>query len=396
MNSLWKRLWTEINLDNLIYNFNCIKKNISKNTLTCCVVKANAYGHHAPRVAQALQAAGADWFAVSNIEEALQLRNEGVSLPIVILGYTPVDCVAILAMNNISQCVYSLDYAKMLSRQAKEQNCSVKIHIKVDTGMGRIGFQCDDIAKATEEISSACALEGLISEGIFTHFAVSDCGEDGKEFSHAQYKQFCKLISCLERKGLHFLLKHNANSAAVLDYPEFQMDMVRVGIILYGLLPSHSTIEKLPLKPVMSLKTIISHVKTVKKGTTISYGCDFVADREMTVATVPMGYADGFFRSNGKNDVCLLVHGQRAKIIGRICMDQLMLDVSGIENVNIGDEVTVFGDELLLNTVDDFAAKNGTINYEIICSVGKRVPRVFIKDSKVDGIHLGVLDTTVN
>ena len=396
MNSLWKRIWTEINLDNLIYNFNSIKSNISSDTLMCCVVKANAYGHHAPRVAQALEAAGADWFAVSNIEEAVQLRNEGISHPIVILGYTPVECANILAAYDISQCVYSLEYAKQLSLHCQKNKCSVKIHIKVDTGMGRIGFQCDDVMTATDEIALACSFEGLTSEGIFTHFAVSDCGENGRDFSNLQHEKFCELIECLDAKGIHFSLKHCSNSAAVLDYPELQMNMVRVGIILYGLLPSHNTCRIIPLKPVMSLKTIISHIKTVNKGATISYGCDFIADREMTVATVPMGYADGFFRSSGNNAVDLLVHGQKARIIGRICMDQLMLDVSGIENVAIGDEVTVFGDESFINTVDDLALKNGTINYEIICSVGKRVPRVFIKNSTVDSVHLGVLDTTVN
>ena len=396
MNNFWKRLWTEINLDNLIYNFKSVKSCLLSDTKICCVVKANAYGHHAPRVARALAEAGADWFAVSNIEEALQLRNEGIELPIIILGYTPVECAPVLAQHDVSQCVYSNEYASELSAHAVNSGCVVKVHIKVDTGMGRIGYQCDDNMSVVEDIATSCMLEGILPEGIFTHFAVSDCGESGMEFTHTQYKKFRETVDALEKKGITFQYKHCANSAAALDYPEFQMDMVRLGIILYGLMPSYKTNYIPELKPVMSLKTVVSHVKTVKAGATISYGSDFVAPHRMCIATVPMGYADGFWRSNGRNSTALLVRGKKAPIVGRICMDQLMLDVSNIDGVTMGDEVTVFGDEGLVNTVDDLARANGTINYEIICSVGKRVPRVFIKNSKVDGIHLGVLDTTVN
>ena len=396
MNNFWKRLWTEINLDNLIHNFKCVRSCLSADSKVCCVVKANAYGHHAPRVSRALADAGADWFAVSNIEEALQLRNEGIRQPIVILGYTPAECAPVLSQNDISQCVYSLEYATELSECALARGCAVKAHIKVDTGMGRIGYQYSEDMSAVEEIAASCALGGIIPEGIFTHFAVSDCGEKGKDFTYSQYRKFCDIVEALQNIGITFEYKHCSNSAAAIDYPEFRMNMVRLGIILYGLMPSQTTKSVLDLKPVMSLKTVISHVKTVRTGATISYGSDFVADRAMRIATVPMGYADGFWRSNGKNSTALLVRGKKAPIVGRICMDQLMLDVSDIDGVEMGDEVTVFGDAELVNTVDELARNNGTINYEIICSVGKRVPRVFIKDSKVDGIHLGMLDTTVN
>lgn len=396
MKSFWKRIWTEINLDNLIYNFKIIKSHLADNTLVCCVVKANAYGHNAPRVAHALSEAGADWFAVSNIEEALELRNEGIEQPILILGYTPPECADILSLNNISQCVYSSEYAMRLSACAIATNCSVKIHIKLDTGMGRIGFQWDDTLSSVDEIIASCHEDGLLCEGIFTHFAMSDCGEKGRDLTKKQYHRFIQIVSALEENGIVFKYKHCSNSAAAVDYTEYHMNMVRVGIVLYGLMPSHSISYVPALKPVMSLKTVVSHVKKIKKGTTISYGCDFIADREMTIATVPMGYADGFWRSNAKSDISLLIRGQKAPIVGRICMDQLMVDVSEIDGVSLGDEVTVFGDDDLINTVDDLALANDTINYEIICSVGKRVPRVFIKDSKVDSVHLGILDTTLN
>lgn len=395
MKGFWKRLWTEINLDNLIFNFNSVRASLPCDTRICCVVKANAYGHYAPRVATELEKAGADWFAVSNIEEAMELRNAGITRPVLILGYTPAECAPILAENSISQCVYSLEYARALAAAAVADGKAVSAHIKLDTGMGRIGFQYSKDG-ILDDIINACALEGINAEGIFTHFAISDCGASGDAFTCGQYEQFINVCNALKARGLAFEYRHCANSAAALDYAEYGLNMARVGIALYGLLPS-SRIRNVPtLKPVMSLKTVVSHVKTVEKGATVSYGCEFVADRQMTVATVPMGYADGFSRSNREGGVKLLVHGEKAGIIGRICMDQMMLDVTHIDNVKMGDEVTVFGDEELMLTADDVAAANHTINYEVICSVGKRVPRVFIKNGVVDGVHLGLLDTTLN
>ncbi|MBE6535168.1 MAG: alanine racemase [Ruminococcaceae bacterium] len=395
MNSYWKRLWTEISLDNLVYNFNTLKSSLPNDTAICCVVKANAYGHHAPRIAKTLEREGADCFAVSNIEEALQLRLEGIRTPILILGYTPTDCAGVLAKNDITQCVYSYDYATELARYATEAGARVRVHVKIDTGMGRIGFNCvDDIDASVEEISKICALDSLEYEGIFTHFAVSDTGDKGKAFTEAQYEKFINVTEALSEKGINFKYKHCANSAATLDYPHFGMNMVRLGIVLYGLLPSDQITNTPFLKPVMSLKTVVSHVKYIDAGSTVSYGCDFIAKKRMKVATVPMGYADGFWRSNKK--MPLTINGVHVPIIGRICMDQLMIDVSDVANVNIGDEVTVFGYGIGVNNVDDFAAANNTINYEIICSVGKRVPRVFIENGEVVGIHLGMLDSEIN
>ncbi len=394
MNSFWKRLWTEINLDNLIYNFESVKSHVSDETKICCVVKANAYGHHAPRVAKCLEEAGADYFAVSNIEEAIQLRDAGINAPILILGYTPVECAKDLAEYDISQCVYSYEYAREISQFAREFNCEIKIHIKIDTGMGRIGFQYDKNLSVCSEISDVCKMSGLIPEGIFTHFSVSDMGECGVEVTNSQYEKFLKIVNALEQADIVFKYKHCANSAATMDYPDYGLNMVRVGIVLYGLLPSDRLINVLNLKSVMSLKTVVSHVKVVNVGDTISYGGDFVADKQMKIATVPMGYADGFWRSNARADLPVMIKGKPARIVGRICMDQLMLDVTDILDVNMGDEVTVFGEGAY--SVDDFAKANGTINYEIVCSVGRRVPRVFIQNGKRDGIHLGVLDMTIN
>ncbi len=393
MNDFWKRLWTEINLDNLIFNYKALREALAPSTKICCVVKANAYGHHAPKVAQCLEEAGADFFAVSNIEEAIQLRDCGIEAPVLILGYTPVECARVLADNNISQCVYSTEYAKGLSECAQKAACCVDIHIKIDTGMGRIGFRVDD--RSTEaDVLSACKLPFLNPVGIFTHFAVSDVGEAGKEFTLEQYKKFSGLVGRLKEKGTSFHYVHCANSAAAMDYPELGLDMVRAGIILYGLLPSDCTKNALPLKKVMSLKTVVSHIKEIDTGDTVSYGCTFTASKRTKIATVPMGYADGFWRSNGKSSPPMLLRGKQAPIVGRICMDQLMLDVTEIDSVQMGDEVTVFGTQEG-NTVDEFASANGTINYEIVCAVGRRVPRVFIKDGKVDSIHLGVLDKTI-
>lgn len=397
MNGLWKRLWAEINLDNLVYNFNTVRSHLSPNTKICCVIKANAYGHHAPKIAEILEQAGANMFAVSNIEEALQLRNTGVKIPILILGYTPVECASFLARNDIAQCVYSFEYAKALSDQLRKNGDSVAAHIKIDTGMGRLGFQYDKQLTAVSQIIETSCLDGIKIEGAFTHFAVSDNGEQGKEFTFDQYKKFKEITDALERNGMCFKYKHCSNSAATVVYPELGMDMVRAGLILYGLTPSDEVgYCDSAFKPVMSLKSVVSHVKEIDIGDTVSYGCDFVADKKMKIATVPMGYADGFGRANAKNDVLLTVRGQKAPIVGRICMDQLMLDVTHISGVTLGDEVTIFGNEENCNSVDDIAYANDTINYEVVCSVGKRVPRVFIQNGKTNGIHLGLLDTSVN
>ncbi len=382
-----RRTWAEIDLDKAEHNFSLIKNAVNENTKICCVVKANGYGHSAVNLSKLYEALGADFLAVSNIEEALQLRNGGIKLPILILGYTPEECAELLSDNNISQCVYSSDYANRLSSCAKAKGKTVKVHIKLDTGMGRIGFKCD--GNEIEEIYNASKLGGLAFEGIFTHFAVADESEKGKEYTKKQFESFMHTVNELEKRGVTFLIRHLANSAAIFDYPEFGLDMVRAGIVLYGLKPSDE-VKKLPeLKPVMTVKSIISHIKTLNKGESVSYGRVFTAEKETKVATVPIGYADGFLRGNFKAPYSLMLNGKRVPIIGRVCMDQLMLDVTDV-NCAVGDEVTVFGGHMGV-TADDIARINGTINYEIVCAVGERVPRAFIRNGKIiswrDGIY---------
>ena len=369
MNTFWKRTWAEINLDNLVYNFNTVKSTVANTTKVCCVIKADAYGHHAPTVAKTLENAGADWFAVSNIEEALQLRKSGITLPILILGYTPVECAAILADNNISQCIYSYDYATEMSKAAIKLNSKIKIHIKIDTGMGRLGFQCDEAGNYRDEIQKTCELDSLIPEGIFTHFTSADEGESGKEFTENQYKKFSNTIDLLKKRGICFEYKHCANSAATIDHTKYHMNMVRAGIVLYGLSPSDQVLSPLKFKPVMSLKTIVSHIKEVDEGATLSYGRTFVAKKKTKIATVPLGYADGFLRASGRNGFQLSVRGQLVSIAGLICMDQLMLDLTDTP-AEVGDAVLFF------ENIKTCAAALGTIPYELFTGIGPRVVRI--------------------
>ena len=392
MESLFKRAWAEIDIDNLIHNYCVLKALVPQEVAKCCVIKADAYGHNAPKVAQTLEKLGAEWFAVSNIEEAIQLRRDKITRSILVLGYTPAQCAPVLAEYDISQCVYSIEYAQELSRCAEGADCTVRAHLKFDTGMGRLGFQVQNgVDNALDDILTVCNMNGLSVEGVFTHFAVADSGDCGNDFTQTQYSSFCSAVERIESFGVTFKYKHCANSGAVIDHSDYCMDMVRLGVSLYGLYPSEMIKNKLPLKPVMTLKSCISQVKEIEAGDTVSYGCDFVANKKMKIATVSIGYGDGFWRSNGKTDIPLYVKGQPASIVGRICMDQLMLDVTHIDGVKIGDVVTVFGGDCP-NSVDILASANDTINYELICAVGKRVPRIFISNGKVEGVHYGMLD----
>ena len=380
---MWERTWAEVDMQAIRHNFHTIRAGLPASVKLCCVVKANAYGHGVRTLAPLYQQMGADWFAVSNIEEAVQLRRCGVTRPVLILGYTPVTCVSLLAAENLSQCVYSAEYGRQLSAAAVEAGVTVKMHIKLDTGMGRLGFQCPGTGEdSVQGAAAVCRLPGLIPEGVFTHFASADEGAEGQTFSHNQMERFIAAVNDLTAQGIVFAVRHCANSAVLSDYPEFRMDMVRAGIVLYGLQPSDELRQPLPLQPAMALKSVISHVKDIAPGTTVSYGHTFTADRPMRVATVPIGYADGFWRQNGSAGMCLTVAGRQAPILGRVCMDQLVLDVTAIDGVHIGDEVTVFGSVPAL-TADQMAAINSTINYEIVCAVGERVPRLYVEDGQI-------------
>ncbi len=391
MNNFLKRTWAEINLDAIKNNFIQIRKNISPNTKILCVIKADAYGHGAEILAAEYEALGADWFAVSNIEEAFQIRKVGIKKPILILGYTPVSMAPQLAKLNISQAVFSEEYAERLSNNASKNNVNVKIHIKVDTGMSRIGFLFQNInnhSHSIDTIEKVCNLKNIHAEGIFTHFARAD--EDGVAINatNLQYNNFIYIIKALKKRGIDIPISHCSNSGAILNYKEFNLDMVRAGIILYGVYPSEYSKSNLKLEPAMALKTVISQVKEVEPGTAVSYGSTYVTNKKTKIATVPIGYADGYFRSlSSKAD--MLIGGKRAPILGRICMDQTMLDVTGIRDVEVNKIVTVFGkDNGASITIDELAKKANTINYELLCAISKRVPRIYTKNGK----NVGTLD----
>ena len=383
-----KRTWAEIDLDAVEHNYKTIRSRLNDNTKICCVVKANGYGHGAVQLSKLYEKFGADYLAVSNIEEAIQLRNADVSLPILILGYTDPRCASDLAKYHISQCVFSFEYGQVLAKNAVDQGVEVIIHIKLDTGMGRIGFQC--VEEELDKAAEVCGMDGLKVEGIFTHFASADEGDGGKEYTLGQFNKFMAAISHLEAKGISFAIRHCANSAAIFDYPETHLDMVRAGIVLYGLQPSSVLHNPGDLQPVLTLKTIIDHIKMVNPGDCISYGREYRADHEIRIATIPIGYADGLWRSNFRNHMVVEVAGKLAPIIGRVCMDQCMIDITEILNAKIDNVVTVYGPSGE-NSVDNIADANQTINDEIVCAVGERVPRVY----KKDGATVVVVDNIV-
>lgn len=404
MKEILRRTWAEIDLDALSRNFRTVRNAVSPKAKVCCVVKADAYGHGAVRVAREFQDLGADWFAVSNLEEALQLRFGGLTKPLLVLGFTPAEEAGTLAQYDISQCLYSSDYAEALSSCAQKAGATVKVHVKIDTGMNRLGFPFQDISRdegTVEEVKRACTLPGLFPEGIFTHFAVSDEGSDGDAFTMRQFGCFKEMLESLQREKIVFQVRHCANSAAVFDYPLSHLDMVRAGIVIYGLSPSGALRNRPDLVPALSLKSVVSHIKTILPGSTISYGRAYTVQRPMVVATVPVGYADGYPRSlspgGGKKGAHVLLHGRRCAVVGRVCMDQMMVDVTGLSHVSIGDTVTLIGrdgeEEI---TADELAAIEGTINYEVVCGLSKRVPRVYLKGGKVDSIYNQLLQEGQN
>lgn len=370
-----RRTWAEIDLNALKNNFDIIRKKAG-NTKIAAVVKADAYGHGAKTIAPVLETLGTDAFAVSNIEEAIELRNCKITKPILILGYTPTDHCDALIENDISQCVYSLDYAKELSKAVCALSKTLKIHLKLDSGMGRIGFDCrNDSLSGLDDAYAAASLPCFDCEGIFTHFAVSDRTLDSEDgFTNEQYNRFIKAVNILKSKGLSPKVVHCSNSAAICLDSDKRLDMVRPGIILYGLSPEPKLKDIGDFIPVMTLKSTVSMVKEISKGETVSYGRTFTADKKMRLATVAIGYADGYPRQLS-NKGCVLINGKRAKITGRICMDQMLVDISDIEDVHIGTEVTLFGKEL---SVNELAELVGTINYEILCGISKRVIRTVV------------------
>ncbi len=384
-----KRTWAEIDLDALDYNIKSIKSKMAPKHKVMGIVKADAYGHGDGFVARKLQAGGFDWFGVSNIEEGISLRNEGITKPILVLGYTPADCVKLMNTYSITNAIVGMEHAESLQKAAEAAGVVVEGHIALDTGMTRIGFQTDDerFEKSLADIIAVDKMPNVKITGIFTHHAVADSYTgDNPDFTKMQFARFDKMVKALEEAGVNVGLRHCANSATTIAYKERQIDMCRSGIITYGMLPSSECEGMIDLKPLMTVKSAIGLVKTVPAGSQLSYGRTYTADTEKVIATVPIGYADGYNR-NLSNKAQMIVNGHYAPVVGRVCMDQLMIDVTGIPDVKMGTEVIVVGrDGDKHVTFEDLAEILGTINYELPCVLAKRVPRVYKENGEIVGI----------
>ena len=367
------RTWAEISLSNLEHNYRALRAMLPAGCRFLGVVKADAYGHGAIPVARRLEKLGAEYLAVACLDEALELRRAGIQTPILILGYTPPERAGELLEWDITQTVYNLETAEALSQRAQKSDKPLKIHVKADTGMSRLGWLCDEahLGETADTICRVCSLPGLTAEGIFTHFANADGDED---YTMLQFTRFLDLLDTLKARGVTFAIRHCAASAAALRYPCTYLDMVRPGIALYGHYPDPSCegLDGPGLRPVMTLKTRVASVKTVPAGTPVSYGCTRVLERETTLAALTIGYADGLPRlSSDRWQVEL--RGHRVPIVGRVCMDMCMVDVTGLD-VAPGDEAEVFGEKV---PVEDLAALAGTIQYELLCAVSPRVRRIY-------------------
>lgn len=374
MNHATKRTWAEINLNHLEHNYRALRGMLPRGCRFLGVVKANAYGHGAVPVAKKLEELGAEYLAVACLDEAVELRRAEIKLPILILGPTPSEYAGELLKYDLTQAVPEYEYALALSEAVLLEKGVLKVHVKVDTGMSRLGFLCDEVhaEESVKQIVQTCSLQGLKTEGVFTHFANADGDE---EYSMRQLTRFFDVLDKLEKQGVSFEIRHCAASAAVLNYPCAHLDMVRPGIALYGHYPDPSCrdLDGPGLMPVMTLKTRIASVRRLAKGTSISYGCTHTLMRDSTVAVLPVGYADGFERLLS-NRTEVMIHGQRVPVLGRVCMDMCMVDVTDLSDVTVGDEVTVFGPELPLEEKADTV---GTIQYELLCGIAPRVPRVY-------------------
>lgn len=385
-----KRAWAEVNLDAIRNNIREIRRYVNKKTKILGVVKADAYGHGVFEVSKTLIENGADELGVAFIDEALQLRRYGIDKPILILGHTPTECVKELVQEDIMPSVFHEALAAAVSEEAVRQEKIAKIHIKIDTGMTRIGFRYNGPEEVQQETLRAVVriaqMPNIKIDGIFTHFASAD-ETAGIEYTQRQFHLFCDLIQRLERDGIVIPTKHVCNSAATIMFPEMHLDMVRPGIILYGIAPSEEVDKtKLNLIPAMQLKAGITNVKEVEAETPVSYGRTWHTVKKTKIATIPIGYADGFSRLLS-NRAEVLVRGQKSPVIGTICMDQCMIDVSSVNTVSVGDEIVLFGtDGTLSIPVERIAEKMGTIPYEILCVIGKRIPRVYLHDGKVEQV----------
>lgn len=374
-----RRAWAEVDLDAIAHNIKEIRKITNPNAQIMAVVKADAYGHGFMEVARTLLENGADRLAVAVLQEGKQLRSRGVDVPILVLGAVSEENVDDLINFNITPNVFDYEFAKALSYAAERKEKVTKVHIKIDTGMTRLGFVAgEDNTDIINEIVKISKLPYIEIEGIFSHFATSD--ETDSEYTLLQYRRFMDVVQGLEERGVKIPIKHICNSAGIMMYPQMHMDMVRPGIILYGMYPSDEVDKsKLNLIPAMTLKAGITYVKEVAAGRGVSYGKEYITDSVTKIATVPIGYADGYLRKLAKVGK-MLVKGTEVPITGRICMDQCMIDVTNVHNIGKGDEAIIFGKTGV--TIDDLAKWLETINYEVSCLIGKRIPRIYTKNGE--------------
>lgn len=374
MKDLQKRSWAEISLENIRHNYRSIRASLEPGCRFLGVVKADAYGHGALPVSRLLQEEGADYLAVSCLDEAMELREGGITMPLLILGHTPAEYTDMLIDNNITQTVTCLAKALEYSAAAQALGGVLKTHIKLDTGMSRLGFLCGGelFDEGVDNVIRSCRLPALEMEGIYTHFAVSDeAGETAEGYTREQFELFMQVIEAVkERSGIEFAIRHCANSGAVVNYPEMNLDMVRPGLLLYGYGDEGG---RLGLKPCMRLVTTVSTIKFHECGTSVSYGRRFVTDGRTRMGVLAIGYADGLPRLCS-NKCSFAVQGGFARQIGSICMDMCMVDLTGLNQVDVGSEVELFGEKNSIYKLSDAAQ---TIPYELLCAVSKRVPRVY-------------------
>ena len=369
---VYDRTWAEVSMKNLEHNYRILREMIPASCRYLGVVKANAYGHGAVKVAQRLQELGADMLAVACLDEAIELRQAGVSLPVLCLGYTSPERISLLLQYKVTQTVANLKIARQFSIAAQAAGETLRVHINLDTGMTRMGFLWTEEHKeqSAEEIVKVCALPGLYVEGLYTHFAAADASE---RYTRMQLDRYLDAKEVLREKGVTFEIYHCASSAATLKYPETHLDMVRPGIAMYGYPGIENTCG---LLPVMTLKSRVAEIRDIPKGTYVSYGCTAKTERDTRLAVLPVGYGDGIFRSfsNGKE---VLLHGCRSPIVGRICMDMCMVDVTDVPDVCEGDVAVIFGCEDLMEAD---AQRANTISYEILSRIAPRVPRVYVDE----------------
>ena len=376
-----RRTWAEISLDNLQHNYEAITAHLPQTTKLLGVVKADAYGHGAVPVSGRLSELGCAYLAASNLEEAVQIRRGGVRTPVLILGYTPAEYADTMVFMDFTQEVHSLEYARQLEERLSGTNYRLNVHIKLDTGMGRIGF-LTETPSFEDEIKALSALSHLHFEGAFMHFCAADSkAPEDVSFTKKQYERFQNALQILKKHGICPEITHCANSGATLLYPEYAMDMARPGIALYGCAPSKDCEGILPLRPVMSLRTTVAQIRTLPEGTSVSYGRTYTTEREMRVAVLPIGYADGLPRKLS-GSVSFFINGKALPVLGRICMDMCMVDATNAPELQVGDVLTLFGtdDGGTVRPIERLADGADTIQYELLCQVSKRIARRYFRD----------------